>query len=211
MKITKYVHACLLVEDAGVVVLVDPGVFSYEAKIFDVNSLPKLDYIVVTHEHQDHLHMPFLNELLAKFPNAKIITTPSVVENLKQAGITNTSSESDGPVEVFSKKSHADLSPFGAAPENIAVHLNGKLTIGGDRHDLEESKDALALTITAPWGSMMNAAKMALNLNPKTVIPIHDWHWNETARAGAYSMCDGLFKEKGINFIKPVDGQAFEV
>ncbi len=211
MKITKYVHACLLAQTDEASVLFDPGEFSWNSGLFDIAALEKLDYIVITHEHFDHFHLPFVQALVAKFPQVRIISTEAVVHKLHEAGIANAACESMGPVHVFSTKQHADLSPLGETPENIAIHFADMLTVGGDRHDLEESKQILALTITAPWGSMAEAVKMALTLKPQKIVPVHDWHWNDEARSQAYARCEAFFKEQGITFIPLIDGQAVEV
>jgi L-ascorbate metabolism protein UlaG (beta-lactamase superfamily) len=211
MKITKFVHSCLLVETGGENILCDPGQFSWESGVVDVQKFPNLDTVVVTHEHFDHFHKPFVEAILARFPDVWFVTTPPVAKMLADMGVKSVSTDGHGSVKVFSKKRHASIEPLGEAPENIAVHIADTLTVGGDRHDLEESKQVLALSVTAPWGHMMEAAAMAMRLQPKVIVPVHDWHWNEAARAGAYGALEGFFKSKGITFIKPVDGQAFEV
>lgn len=211
MKITKFVHSCILVETDDYTVLFDPGQFSYESKLFSLDKVNRLDAIVITHEHFDHFSLPFVQSVVQKFPDACVISTEKVVADLQAAGIKNAVCESNKRLHVFSTEKHASLAPIGQAPDNIAVHFDDKLTVGGDRHDLEESKDVLALTVTAPWGSMMDAASMALELKPKVVFPVHDWHWNEQARSGAYDTLESFFKQHGIKFIKPIDGQSFEV
>lgn len=212
MKITRYVHACLLVETkSGKVILVDPGQFSWESRLFDISSIPKLDIILITHEHFDHFYEPFIKSILLKFPEVLFVTTSSVAIKLQKMGAVEVSTESIPDVEIFSRKKHASLAPMGEAPENIAVHIDGKLTIGGDRHDLEETKKVLALTVTAPWGSMVDSAEMALRLKPAVIVPVHDWHWNKKARASAYKNLESLFYRNNIQFLSPTDGIVFEV
>lgn len=211
MKLTKYVHACLVAEIDGKTYLFDPGNFSWDSGKFDIEKLGKLDAVVITHEHPDHFHPPFVAAVLNKFPAATFVTTPSVAVKLHDMGAVRIFTDSIDDIEIFSKKSHASLRPLDEIPENIAVHVAGQLTVGGDRHDLEESKDILALTVTAPWGSMVAATDMALRLKPKTIVPIHDWHWNDTARAAAYDKLEGFFRGQGIAFLKPTDGQALEI
>ena len=211
VKITKFVHSCLLIEHEEKVVLCDPGQFSWESGVFDINALPQLDLIIVTHEHFDHMYVPFITALRAKFTNAPILTTPNAKQQLETAGVAKISIESHGLEKVFSVHKHASLDPLGAAPENIAVHVFDTVTVGGDRHDLEETKAVLALPATAPWGSLMGAASTLQRLKPQFVIPIHDWHWNETARLQAYDRLDTFAKENGITFLRPTDGQPIEV
>ncbi len=211
MKLTKFVHACVLAEENGHTVLFDPGNFSWDAGLFKVDDIERLDTTVITHEHTDHFHLPFVQALVAKFPEATIVTTPSVAHKLQEAGIQNATTTSRDDVQIFSAAQHAPLEPLGEAPENIAVHFADRLTVGGDRHDLEESKEILALTVTAPWGSMMAAVDMALRLQPKTIFPIHDWHWSEAARQQAYERLEAFFAQHAIRFIKPRDGETVEV
>jgi L-ascorbate metabolism protein UlaG (beta-lactamase superfamily) len=211
IKITKFVHSCLLVELGERVVLCDPGQFSWESGLFDINKLNTLDQIVITHEHFDHFHLPFLQALMERFPDVPIISTQSVKNQLEEKGFNNIYTESNILVEIFSSKRHASLDPLGATPENIAVHIFDTLTVGGDRHDLEKSKTILALPVTAPWGSMMGATKMALDLAPKHIIPIHDWHWSEIARQQAYARLKSFFAEKEIIFHDMQDGVGIDI
>jgi L-ascorbate metabolism protein UlaG (beta-lactamase superfamily) len=53
MKITKYGHCCLLIEERGIRILTDPGAFT--ANIH--SSLTGIDVILYTHEHADHYHL----------------------------------------------------------------------------------------------------------------------------------------------------------
>lgn len=211
MRITKFVHSCLLIEHDEKFVLCDPGQFSWESGVFDVDVLPQLDLIVITHDHFDHMHIPFITALRAKFPDVPILTTPEAKQHLEAAGVSNVTIESHKLAKVFSSAKHASLAPLGEAPENIAVHVFDVVTVGGDRHDLEENKAVLALPATAPWGSLMGAASMLQRLKPQFVIPIHDWHWNETARSQAYDRLDAFAKENGVSFLRPTDAQPIEV
>lgn len=211
MKLTKYVHACLLVETSSQTILVDPGQFSWESGLVSVDALSQLDAVVITHEHFDHFHPPFIAAVLKKFPGVTFVTTPSVAAKLHDMGAVRIFTDSIGSIAVFSKKHHASLEPLDKTPENIAVHIADKLTVGGDRQDLEETKEVLALTVTAPWGSMIAATGMAQRLKPKVIVPIHDWHWNDKARAAAYDKLEEFFAKHDIDFRKPADGQAIEV
>jgi L-ascorbate metabolism protein UlaG (beta-lactamase superfamily) len=78
MKISKHLHSCLLIEENGKTVIIDPGIFTYQEKALDIPTLSNLDYILITHEHPDHMHVPLIKDLLAKFSAAKIISNPSI-------------------------------------------------------------------------------------------------------------------------------------
>lgn len=208
MKITKLIHSCLLVEMPAPVnrtALFDPGVFSAEA--VNVDSLEFLDNIIITHGHFDHMHIPLIKELVAKFPEVRITAPPDAAEQLAAEGVKAQSEISPG-VEFFDSP-HENLSPMGETPQQLGIHYLDLLTHPGDSHGFNQTKQILALPVTAPWGSMTRAAALAVELKPKYVIPIHDWHWNDQAREMAYDQLSNFLALHGIEFIKPKTGEAF--
>src|SRR5487761_1599521 len=86
MKITKFVHSCLLVETPERTALFDPGMMSEAA--LDIDRLTRLDDIFITHEHGDHISVPLVKTLVDKFPNVRITTTSAVVSSLRGEGVS---------------------------------------------------------------------------------------------------------------------------
>ena len=208
MKITKLVHSCLLVEMPEPVnrtVLFDPGVMS----TVDVDSLEFLDDIVITHNHSDHLNPEVVKQLAAKFPQVRITTTAEIAEQLAGEGITASTDPAEGM--VFFDSPHEVIRPFfdSEPPQEIGVHYLDKLTHPGDSHSFSETKDILALPVQAPWGSPNHAVEVGLQLKPKYIIPIHDWHWSDAARENSYDNMAKAFAKEGITFIKAVNGEPF--
>jgi L-ascorbate metabolism protein UlaG (beta-lactamase superfamily) len=208
MKITKYIHSCLLVEsDDGRVAVIDPGSMSYDA--FDFDKLETLNEILITHIHQDHMHIPFIEKLLDKFPKAKVVGPQDVVDELIKVGIEATTKVPDG-VELFDAP-HEEVAPLFPRPDEYGYHYLGVLSDPGDSHSFTETKEILALPITAPWGSSIKAINLAIELKPKHVIPIHDWHWSEIAQQGMYSTFEKVLKEYDIEFHSPVTGKPINI
>ncbi len=207
MKITKYIHSCLLVETPDRVAIFDPGAMSYPA--FDISKLEKLDDIFITHIHQDHMHIPFVKELREKFPGARITTTKEAAQKLKAEGIDAQTSPPEGV--VFFESPHEDTRPIFPIPEEIGIHYLDLLTDPGDSHSFHETKAVLALPITAPWGSSIKGFNLAMELKPKFVIPIHDWHWSDEARHSMYDTYELIAQKQGVTFLKPETGQPLEV
>lgn len=210
MKLTKFVHSCLLIETPDRVGIIDPGNFSWDSGLFDINKLERLDDVVITHEHQDHMSIPFIQALVTKFPDVSIITTESAVAQLKQAGILNATVQSTESVELF-KADHEPLEPLTTAPSNTGIHYLDQLTHPGDCHHFDTCKRILALPMTAPWGTIPRATALAIKLKPEIVIPIHDWHYRDEARLLFYDRLAEVLQSHGIKFIKPVDGVAVEL
>lgn len=210
MKITKLEHACLLVEMPAPInrtALFDPGMMSEAAVAVD--ALEFLDDIIITHGHGDHLSIPLLKKLRAKFPEVRITTTPEVVTQLAAEGIESVSTESPGI--VFFDSPHEDVQPMYPHPEEIGVHYLDILTHPGDSYSFTETKAILALPVTAPWGSTVSATQLALRLKPKYIVPIHDWHWSDAARTQTYDALEQLFTQHAIVFLKPTTGEAMVI
>src|SRR5581483_6257867 len=135
MKLTKFVHACVLVEDGKHVALFDPGNFSWQSGLIKVDSWPKLDYVIITHEHEDHFSEDFCKALIQKFPDVQWVATEPVVAKLRELGAQKTSSTSIENVEI-APLAHASMSPLAPDPNvpNIAVHYKNKISHPGDSH-----------------------------------------------------------------------------
>lgn len=207
MKITKFVHSCLLVEMPERTVLFDPGVMSQAA--LDIARLRYLDDICITHEHADHLSLPLLKQLVQKFPDARVSSTAAVVAILANEGIIATDQPPEGM--TFFESSHEPGEPLFPTPDQTGVHYQDLLTHPGDSHSFTETKAVLALPVTAPWGSTVSAVSLALELKPRYVVPIHDWHWRDEAREQTYDALETLFARQGITFLKLRTGEPVAV
>ena len=207
MKITKYSHSCLLVELPDRTVLFDPGVMS--AKLLDISKLTYLDDIVVTHEHNDHMSIDLIKKLVERFPDVRI-TAPQAVVNILHDNAIRASEDAAPEIVPFSAP-HEHVEPLFPTPEASGYHYADMLTHPGDSHSFTETMPILALPVTAPWGATVKAINLAIALKPKAVIPIHDWHWSDEARAGMYDRIAEALKKEGIDFIKPVNGEPFTI
>ena len=206
MKITKLVHSCLLVEMPEPVnrtALFDPGAMS----TVDVGSLEHLDDIVITHGHGDHMDAELIKKLVAKFPEVRVLGPNDVVRQLQGEGLDASTEPPEG-MELFDSP-HESVAPLWPQPDEIGVHYLGKLSHPGDSHSFTETKEILALPVTAPWGSNIAAINLGIKLKPKYIIPIHDWHWSDAAREGSYDNMEPVFAKEGITFIKAVNGEPF--
>lgn len=196
MKISKHVHSCLLVEDEGKTILIDPGNYTFEEKGLEVGKLEKLDFLLLTHEHADHMHLPLIKEITEKFPELKIISNNSVRKILEREGLGVTVQH---PMLDMLEAPH-ELLLGGRTAENTLFNISQKLTHPGDSFKFDKTCDILALPIQAPWGSFVASVEKAAAVKPKIVIPIHDWHWKDAARRRMYDMASQYLADKGIDF-----------
>ncbi|MDB5170105.1 MAG: hypothetical protein JWN82_501 [Candidatus Saccharibacteria bacterium] len=206
MKITKFVHACLLVEMPAPVnrtVLFDPGAMSEAA--LNIDTLAHLDDLVITHIHPDHYNPELIKKLVSKFPEVRITAPAEVVEQLSQEGIT-ASDESPQGMTLFDSP-HENVEPLFPHPEQIGVHYLETLTHPGDSHSFTETKDILALPVAGPWASTIVGLNLAIKLKPRYVLPIHDWHWSDQAREQMYELLGQAFDKEGITFMPLKTGE----
>jgi hypothetical protein len=100
---------------------------------------------------------------------------------------------------------------FFPVPENVKFTLFGKLTHPGDSFHFTSQTDILAMPMTAPWGSMVEAMKKVIELKPKVVIPIHDYHLKDEAIEAFYPRIGDLFKQHGIDFKQIKTGEKIDI
>jgi L-ascorbate metabolism protein UlaG (beta-lactamase superfamily) len=76
VRVTKFTHSCLRVENGDSVLVVDPGGFSERA------ALTGADAVLITHEHFDHLDVDALSDALTQQPGMRIYTHADVLPKL---------------------------------------------------------------------------------------------------------------------------------
>lgn len=203
MKITKYGHSCLLVEEGSVRLLIDPGQWS------QVPELEAIDAILITHNHQDHCDPSTITRLLVKNPDAKIISHVEVGEMLQREGIAYTPIEEGARMEVngvsvesFGTK-HAII--YGDFPQcrNTGYLIAGRLYLPGDAlHDVPgKSVEILGLPTGGPWMRLSEAIDYAKKLSPKVAFPIHDAMYTTEYKEGLIPrIVGGQLEVAGISF-----------
>lgn len=216
MKLTKFVHSCLLIEKDNTKILVDPGVYSWKSGLVPEEGLSGITHIVVTHDHSDHLNQEFVEAVHKASPSAAWYGPPEVIKQLELWGVKGRDTSDDTLVE-FIESEHADLSPwFGEQPDHTSYLLLGEVLIGGDCHALTDGKNAKVFAGAVnggPWGGVVGYTKMieAMANRPEKVIPLHDWHWNDEARTGICSRLAELMPEFNVTFLPLENGKAVEL
>lgn len=210
MKITKFVHSCVLIEDGDYTILFDPGIFSWLSGLIEITKLPKLSAVVVTHKHKDHLGDPFVSALAMVQPDIQWIAPPDAHEKLMQLGVKKVTDKSFGGIEVVVGQ-HADITPLAELVQNLTVNYADKLTDPGDSHEFTSTKPLLLMPVDAPWGSTAGAARLVTKLKPKYVLPIHDSMWHDDWRQNWYAVMRDYFKTIDVTFLTPTNGQPIEL
>ncbi len=209
MKITKLGHCCLLIETKGKRILTDPGSYTVEAH----SKLENIDYILFTHEHQDHYHIESLKVILEKNPQAVVYANNSVSDLLKAEGIEhNMVSDGDsillGEISVLGiGEKHAQMHSDIPLSSNLGFFIDGRLWYPGDAFtDPKQKVEILALPVSGPWMKIGEAIDYAILVKPKIAFPVHDG----TRFGSAHTLPAKLLPNHGIEFIPMAEGDVKE-
>jgi L-ascorbate metabolism protein UlaG (beta-lactamase superfamily) len=207
MKISKYIHSCLLFEHEGEKLLFDPGVFTFAEGQVQADQFAGVATIVITHEHPDHLNLKGLKEILA-LTRATVISNRGVAAILQPEGI-DVKLHEEGTMQAgpFTLKALACthqpiLAP--SLPVHIAYLVNDRVLNPGDSFDPAllawKGTEALILPVTAPFLTEVEAAAFARRMEPKQVLPVHDGYVKDFFRKGRYDAYEGVLQKDGIRF-----------
>ena len=204
MKVTKYGHCCLLIEDKGVRVLTDPG--SYTTAQNDVKDI---HVVLITHEHGDHFHIESVKKILQNNPEVLIVTNTSVNELLKKENILNTKVVEDG--ESFEYKGivlnghgnvHALIHEEWPKVQNTGYMINERLYYPADAfHNPQVPVEILALPVAGPWVNFSEAIDFAIEINPKKYFTVHDGGLNEYGLGPTNRVVPTILKNHGIEYV----------
>ena len=216
MKITKLVHSCMLVEHDGKKALVDPGNFSWDSGLVDHDNLRDIDYVLVTHAHADHLDKTFCSVVNELSPNAIWFVTESTKEIIGNYPGIHIALISELNDVKYISSDHADLTHWNTCKDHTSFVLFDELLIGGDCHALTSMYGAsiFAAAINGgPWGSILSFLNMidSMTDQPKKVIPLHDWHWNDQARDGFYARLPEVLEVFEVEFVPIENGVTVEL
>ncbi len=211
MKITKFGHCCMLIEEKGLRILTDPGDYTTAQ-----NEVKNIDVVLITHEHADHFHIESLKTALANNPQAKVITNKSVGAFLEKEGIPYTLvddgkkiTEKDVLIEAFGRE-HAEIYRTWKKVENTSYFIGGKIFYPGDAfYNPNRPVEILALPVAGPWCKISEVIDYALAVKPRVCFPVHD---GVLARpATTYRVTGTIIGEAGIEFKVLEPGKEYEL
>lgn len=175
MKITKYEHACLVVEEQGQKLIIDPGMYSPSLTDFT-----NVAGVVVTHVHGDHLDIDKLRAVYTQNSAAKFYAPQEVLDEVKGAvpmvAITNGDKKEVGPFQLeFFGTDHAIIHESTPKFQNSGVMVNNTLYYPGDSFTIPHVPvKILALPSGAPWLKISEAMDFLVAAKPEQVFPTHN-------------------------------------
>ncbi len=209
MKITKFGHCCLLIEESNSRIITDPGSWN------DIPVLSAIDAILISHEHADHIHVESVKKILLLNKDA-VVYTHEGVKKLLDAGNIPCTIVKDG--EQFWVKG-VSVSSFGTEHacihhdipivQNTGFYIANKFFYPGDSfHNPNKEIQILALPVIAPWMKIEEAIEYAKVIKPKVVFPVHDGMLREDRRSFTRMIPKMLLEKEKIEFVDIVEGAA---
>ena len=207
LKITKYGHACLLVEKNGRRLAVDPGSFSELP-----SDLSRIEAVVITHIHGDHFDGSNLKLILEANPTVKLYGPADVIAAADSLAIETQPIESDSQLEIagleldFYYVDHAVI--YGDSPcKNLAVRIGDQLYYPGDSlHIIDKKIRAVAVPLSAPWLKTSEYIDFALAMEAETFFPIHNGLLNPAGQQVMSRLLREKIEAAGKHFQFVADG-----
>jgi L-ascorbate metabolism protein UlaG (beta-lactamase superfamily) len=172
--VTKYHQSCLLLEDHGARVLIDPGVFTFRE--LTVADLGQVDAVLYTHRHGDHLDVARAAEFAAA--GAVLHGNVDVVSALADLEVVELRDGEAREVMGFDVMPrdlpHVVMVDGSPGPHNTGLLLDGRLFHPGDGMALDGlSVEVLAVPIAGPSISNHDAYRFVQQVGASVALPIH--------------------------------------
>ena len=210
MRLTKFQHACFVVEKDGVSVVVDPGNFTHDF------IMPKhVAAVFITHNHGDHLDNQKVIAILREHPKAVLLAHESILSDFKnehtQAVKADETVDVNGILLKFVGGDHEPIDITIPVPVNLGVIIENQLYYPGDSYYVpEEPIKELLLPVSAPWLSINHAMDMVRNLKPSFAFPTHDAILSEEGQALVDTLVTKITKDLGVTYQR-INGETVEL
>lgn len=210
MRLIKFGHACVRIEHDGVVVVLDPGVFTAPEAVDGATA------VLITHEHADHISEEHLRRT-----DAPIYTIEAVASMIRAEGpdvaervtVVRPGEQFDVglPVTVVGEKHaiiHPDLPRFDNSGYLLDVggtavyHPGDSLTVPDD------AVDVLLAPISAPWLKVSEAIDFVRAVGAPRNLGIHDRVYSEAGLGIVDGHMGRLLPETQV-YARVVDGGEF--
>jgi L-ascorbate metabolism protein UlaG (beta-lactamase superfamily) len=212
MRLTKFGHSCLLVEEGGDRVLLDPGSFSD-----GFEQLEGLSAVCVTHQHADHLDSGRVRRLLDRNPGVRVVSDQGSAAALGELGadveVVDDGDElslGDLGLRVVGRD-HATIHPDLPVVPNVGYLVGGRLFHPGDA--LTEPAgpvEVLAVPAGAPWLLLADAVDYLRRVGPRVAVPVHERVLSEAGTKVHYARLEQL-GGPGTTFTVLDDGAPVEL
>jgi L-ascorbate metabolism protein UlaG (beta-lactamase superfamily) len=174
MKLTKYEHACMVLQKGDSTLVIDPG--AYTTPLTDLDGVAA---IVITHEHADHWTAEQLTRLLDRNPDAKIFApagAAAAATDFEVETVAEGDEKSVGPFNLkFFGRTHAVIHSSIPVVDNVAVLVDDTLYYPGDSFTVPPVEvGTLAVPMGAPWLKISEVMDFVEQVKPRKSFGVHE-------------------------------------
>lgn len=209
MKLTKYEHACVVLEEQGKRLVIDPGAFSMP----NIAELTDVVAIVITHTHFDHIDDARVRQILSGNPYALVFSTAETATNHPDVLITTVASGqrvSVGPFSLtFTGGEHAILHESMPRFQNIGIIVNdGIVYYPGDSFvPAGLPVQTLLVPAAGPWMRAGEAMDFLVAEKPQRAIPTHDAILSDQGK----TIYDSMLSSVGVAYQRLTPGESIDL
>jgi L-ascorbate metabolism protein UlaG (beta-lactamase superfamily) len=213
MRLTKFGHSCLLVEEGRARILLDPGTMSD-----GFEELEGLTTVLFTHQHGDHLDAERLRGVLDRNRGVRVVSDQGSAELLGEAGVDVEVVHDGDEFEVagvgvrVAGRDHAIIHPDIPVVLNVGYLVAGRLFHPGDAFTLPgQDVDVLAVPAGAPWLKVSEAIEYLRQVRPLVAVPVHEKVLSAAGMSIHYRQLEQLGAADGTTFQSIDDGKPVEL
>jgi L-ascorbate metabolism protein UlaG (beta-lactamase superfamily) len=175
MRMIKYTHACVRLEDGDRVLVIDPGLWS------EGEALHGASDVLITHEHFDHLDTEKLAEARVDNHNLTVYAPAPAAAQLgaHTEGVVTIEPGDRFVAAGFQIRAlggpHGEIYQGMPGIDNVGYLVEDRLYHPGDsllRPDV--AVETLLLPASAPWLKLAEALDFVRDVKPRRAYPIHD-------------------------------------
>jgi len=182
MRLTKFGHACVRLEQDDRVLVIDPGTWSETESLDHVGAVS----VLVTHEHADHIDIDKLVAARKANPALTVYTNAALAEKLDrlEGAVTTVAVGQTFTAAGFSVRvvggAHAEIYDGLPGCANVGFIVDENVYHPGDSVFVPGEKvETLLVPASAPWLKLREAIDFVRGVAPQRAFPIHDAMLNE--------------------------------
>jgi L-ascorbate metabolism protein UlaG (beta-lactamase superfamily) len=213
MRITKFGHACVRVEHAGVRIVLDPGSFT------ELEAVEGADVVLITHQHADHYDADHLRATTAQIHTIAAVAdviradAPDLADRLHVVA-PGELLDVGVPVRVVGDKHaviHQDYPRFDNS--GYLLDLSGtKVFHPGDALTAPgEAIDLLLIPVSAPWLKVGEVIDLVREVGAPRNLAIHDRIYSEVALGVVESHVTNLALSGAMSYVRLADGADLDI
>jgi L-ascorbate metabolism protein UlaG (beta-lactamase superfamily) len=187
MKLTKFTHACVRLEDGDRRLVIDPGVFS---EVDD--ALDEVDAVLITHQHPDHIDIEALTSAATKNRDLKVWGPRDIIDQLagvpafdgKLTAVSPTESFIAGGLQVRTYGGqHALIHSSVPVVSNVGYLVADAVYHPGDSYVVPNAMvETLLVPSNAPWAKVSETYDFVISVRAPKAFQIHDAALSEVGR-----------------------------